>query len=610
MSLAFTLFVAGMLTILLPCILPLIPIVLGVSIAGRSKWRPLLSIAGMVVSFVGFTFLLLIVLRQFVEVADYMRIATYYVLLLFGLGFLSHHRAVHIVGAIFGAAFFLSKGYTAVAVAAPLGMVAMIVGGKVATHIQQFGSNVQTKTREELGEGSPLSAFIIGLTMGLVWVPCAGPALGFAFTLVREQPGLQAFAYLTMYGIGAALPLLIIGYGGQAAVHSVRALNKYSGYIKQVSGAVLIVTALAFQFHWFTKVETWFVLHTEYGTLGTRLEEKLFGDHIKMPSSQKEDATEEEPNAEETMKLPHLPIIAPVPEFVDAGIWHNSEPLTMQELRGKVVLVDFWTYSCINCIRTFPYMREYWDKYKENPFVLVGVHTPEFVFEKSEKNVADALRRYDLTYPVVQDNDYGIWRAFSNRYWPAKYLVDAEGNIRYTHFGEGEYEETDLAIQALLAEIGVDPVGTSPDTAPEQPDLPRTPETYLGARSWQFLGNGGLVPTEDVVTYKAPTSLEDNHYYLEGDWQLTDQERQVLRSDEGAIHMRFTGSEINLVMGVEEGASPSEVTVEVEGETASEFSVEYNDLFPLWKGQYGTYDIVIHVRGKGAEAYAFTFGVG
>ena len=198
MSLAFTLFVAGMLTILLPCILPLIPIVLGVSIAGRSKWRPLLSIAGMVVSFVGFTFLLLIVLRQFVEVADYMRIATYYVLLLFGLGFLSHHRAVHIVGAIFGAAFFLSKGYTAVAVAAPLGMVAMIVGGKVATHIQQFGSNVQTKTREELGEGSPLSAFIIGLTMGLVWVPCAGPALGFAFTLVREQPGLQAFAYLTM----------------------------------------------------------------------------------------------------------------------------------------------------------------------------------------------------------------------------------------------------------------------------------------------------------------------------------------------------------------------------------------------------------------------------
>lgn len=606
MSLAFTLFVAGMLTILLPCILPLIPIVLGVSIAGRSKWRPLLSIAGMVVSFVGFTFLLLIVLRQFVEVADYMRIATYYVLLLFGLGFLTHNRWIQFTGAILGSTFFLSKGYLAVAIAAPLGVLAMILGGKVATSIQQFGSNVQSKTREELGEGSPLSAFIIGLTMGLVWVPCAGPALGFAFTLVREQPGLQAFAYLTMYGIGAALPLLIIGYGGQAAVHSVRALNKYSGYIKQVSGAVLILTALAFQFHWFTKVETWFVLHTEYGTLGTRLEEKLFGDHIAMPEPK-----EEEPvgTQEEALQLPHLPIIAPAPEFVDAGVWHNSEPLTMQELRGKVVLVYFWTYSCINCIRTFPYMREYWDKYKEKPFVLVGVHTPEFVFEKSEANVADALRRNDLSYPVVQDNDYGIWRAFSNRYWPAKYLVDAEGNIRYTHFGEGEYEETDLAIQALLAEIGVDPIGTDIDS-PQQPDLPRTPETYLGARSWQFLGNGGPIPTEDTVTYEAPSSLKDHHYYLEGDWQLADQERQVLRSEEGAIHMRFTGSEINLVLGLEEGASPASVSVEIQGEKSSEFTIEYNDLFPLWKGEYGTYDIVIHIRGKGAEAYAFTFGVG
>jgi len=172
MTLALTLFIAGMLTILLPCILPLIPIVLGVSIAGRSKWRPLLTVAGMLVSFVGFTFLLIVVLRQFVQVADYMRIGTYYVLLLFGLGFLTHKRGVQYTGALLGSFFFLDKGIISVAVAAILGILAMHFGEKVATRIQQIGSSAQGITREEFGEGSPLTAFIMGLTMGLVGSMC------------------------------------------------------------------------------------------------------------------------------------------------------------------------------------------------------------------------------------------------------------------------------------------------------------------------------------------------------------------------------------------------------------------------------------------------------
>lgn len=276
MTLALTLFVAGMLTILLPCILPLIPIVLGVSIAGRSKWRPLFTVVGMVVSFVGFTFLLLVVLRQFVEVADYMRIGTYYVLLLFGWGFLTYSRSMQHVGALLGAFFFLQKGFPAVAVAAFLGILAMCAGGKVAVRIQQVGMSVQEHACGEFGESSPLTAFIMGLTMGLVWVPCAGPALGFAFTLVREQPGITALLYLTSYGIGTAVPLLLIGYGGQTATYSVRVLNQYSGRIKQVSGCILILTALSFQFHWFSTIEAWFTLKTGYGTWGTQIESKLF----------------------------------------------------------------------------------------------------------------------------------------------------------------------------------------------------------------------------------------------------------------------------------------------------------------------------------------------
>ncbi len=606
MTLAFTLFIAGVLTILLPCILPLIPIVLGVSIAGRSKWRPLLTVLGMLVSFVGFTFLLQVVLSQFVEAADYLRIATYYVLLLFGIGFLSHSRWLQILVALAGSLFFLSKGWLVVALAAVLGVIAVEVAGRVASRIQQWGSNLQQKTRSEFGDDAPVTAFIMGLTMGLVWVPCAGPALGFALTLVRDEPGIAALFYLTAYGLGTALPLLLIGYGGQKAAYSVRVLSRYSGYIKQVSGALLIVTALLFQFGVFKDIEIWFVENTAFGNLGVDIESALFGEGVEEERSRQ--ALEERGD-----NLPTLPDLGSAPELVGLGSWHNSEPLTLEELRGKVVLVDFWTYSCINCIRTLPYLRQYWDKYQDTPFVLLGVHTPEFVFEKSESNVAAAIDRHDLTYPIAQDNDYGTWKAFDNHYWPAKYLIDAEGNIRYVHFGEGDYDETDLAIQSLLAEIGVEvdemAVVENPDTSGNRR---RSPETYLGERSWQAFQNVDGRPTEDVMTYVLPEEIRNDHYALEGMWQLVDGEKQVLRSETGTIVMRFTGDEINLVMG-QEDFDPARsflptATVSVDGEEVQTFGIDRYDLFSLWKGEYGEHVITITIEGAGTEAYAFTFG--
>lgn len=274
-------FVAGLLTILLPCILPLVPIVLGVSIAGRSKWRPLLTILGMLVSFVGFTFLLLVVLSQFIGLADYIRISTYYVLLLFGLGFATHNRYAQLIGSVLGGFFFWDKGWVAMTAAQTVGATLMEVGGKVATYIQQQGTNIQQKTTQELGTDNPLTAFIIGLTMGLVWVPCAGPALGFAFTLVREQPGPQAAALLFTYGAGTALPLLLIGYGGQAAVHSARFLTKFSGRIKQIAGVILIISALGLNYSWFRAIEIYLVSNTSFGNIGVELETKFFGDEVE-----------------------------------------------------------------------------------------------------------------------------------------------------------------------------------------------------------------------------------------------------------------------------------------------------------------------------------------
>lgn len=278
MTLALTLFGAGILTILLPCILPLIPIVVGVSIRDRNPWKPFMTVLGMVVSFVAFSFLLLIVLRQFVWVADYLRIATYYVLFLFGMGFLTDKRLVHILAALIGGLFFLGNGWVAVGVSVLIGIGAVLIASSAASFLQQWGANIQNKTRLQFKE-NVISSFIIGLTLGLVWIPCAGPALSFAYALVREEPGVRAAVLLFTYAAGTALPLLLIGYGGQRFVYSFRYISRYSGRIKQVSGMLLIVSALLLRLGGFQAMQS-YLIEKGFGTLGTDIEQKLFGESL------------------------------------------------------------------------------------------------------------------------------------------------------------------------------------------------------------------------------------------------------------------------------------------------------------------------------------------
>lgn len=604
MQLALTLFVAGLLTILLPCILPLIPIVLGVSVTGRNPWRVPLTVLGMLVSFVGFTFLLQVVLSQLVEVADLLRIATYYALLLFGLGFLTQSKHMQYAGAVIGALFFWNKGIPMMVAAGILGATAMHIGGIVAARIQQLGANVQQASRGALGGESPWTAFVIGLTLGLIWVPCAGPALSLALALVRNEPGVKAAVYLFCYGLGTAVPLLLIGYGGQKAVHGVRAITPYTEMIKKIAGFVLILTALALHLHTFEQLQLWLVEHTSFGDIGTRLEQKLFGDDMEESMFQNDLI-----DSSATQMLPSLPRLSRAPELNSSGPWHSSSPLTLSELRGKVVLIDFWTYSCINCIRTLPHIQGYAKKFEGKPLVIIGVHTPEFVFEQSEKNVAGAIKRHGLTYPIVQDNNFGTWNAFANRYWPAKYLIDADGYIRYTHFGEGSYDETDKAIRSLLEEIGVtvDSSQTSDIGNNAEGRRNQSPETYLGARSWPALANAQDDPTDATVSYQAPATLALNKYALVGDWQLMDGERQVLQSDTGEIRMRFVGGEANLVLGASD-EDPVEAEVFIDGKSTKKFTVDHDDLYNLYHGEHGEFDLVLKVKGKGVEAYAFTFG--
>ena len=606
MTILLTLFAAGVLTILLPCILPLVPIVLGVSLAGRRKVRPLVTVAGMVASFVVFTFLLQVVLRQLVHLADIMRIATYYALFLFGICFLFTRTFLQIALAVVGAIpLFWGQGWLTLVLSPLLGATAVALGGRAATRIQQLGTDAQQGARKGLGSESLLSAFVVGLTLGLVWVPCAGPALGFALTLVRDEPGPRAFLALSAYAVGAATPLLLIGYGGQSMVRSARWLVQYSGHIKQISGALLVLTAVGLHLQLFVSAQTWLADRTGFGNLGTKLEERLFSKAMAAPALSQAGVSS---TTGASASLPKLPKLAPAPEFAGLGPWYNSAPLTLASLRGKVVLVDFWTYSCINCIRTLPHMREVWSKYHDQPFVIVGVHAPEFVFEKSPTNVTDAIKRHGLAYPIAQDNDFGTWKAFDNHYWPAKYLIDAEGVIRYTHFGEGEDEATDLAIRSLLAELGHQTSGHPVPAHADAPEIQMSPETYLGSRGWTAFANRAGAPDARRHRYAAPNDLASDNFALVGDWQLLGDERQVLRSAAGEIRYRALAGQVNLVLGIEPGSGSVVAEVTVDGKPAKQITVDRHDLYNLFTGPYGRHDIALKVRGKNLAAYAFTFG--
>jgi cytochrome c biogenesis protein CcdA/thiol-disulfide isomerase/thioredoxin len=535
-------------------------------------------------------------------------VATYYALLLFWISFAVAKSRARIAMAALGALpFFWERGWLALGMAAILGALALALGGRVAARLQQAGARVQRGASEGFGSESLLSALVVGLTLGLVWVPCAGPALGFALTLVRDQPGFRAFVALAAYAVGAALPILFIGYGGQRVVRAARGLVRYGGRIKQASGAGLVLSALAFQFQWFTGLQTWLSEHTGLASLGSAVEERLVGHAMAGPAGPSSYAMSAKVG---DTALPQLPNLAQAPEFVGLGPWYNSPPLTLASLKGKVVLVDFWTYSCINCVRTLPHIQELWSKYKDQPFAIVGVHAPEFTFEKKPENVAEAIRTHKLGYPIAQDNDFATWKAFDNHYWPAKYLIDAQGVIRYTHFGERGYEATEQAVQSLLAELGQTPRGATagPAMRRETPSAPVSPETYVGSRGWTSFSNRVGAPDSRSHRYVAPRLLPTSNFSLTGDLQLVDDERQVLRSGSGEIRYRALAGEVNLVLGVEKGGAPVTLDVRVDGKVAKSITVDHHDLYNLFAGPYGEHEVAIDIRGKNLAAYAFTFG--
>ena len=466
-----------------------------------------------------------------------------------------------------------------------------------------LGERLSAKGSEDRIGGS----LLLGVATGLLWAPCAGPILGIILTGAALSGASSMTAGLLLaYALGAATSLaLALLVGGKLFAAMKRSIGA-GERVRRVLGVLILVGVGTIALGLDTRVLV------RLSTAQTfAFEHRL----ARLLGMQDEELT--------TRTGGTLPIEGALPTMDGAVLWLNSPPLSREQLKGKVVLIDFWTYSCINCIRSVPYVRAWAERYRKDGLVVIGVHSPEFAFEKDPANVRKAVTDFGIRYPVALDNELAIWRAFNNRYWPAHYLADAQGRIRYHHFGEGRTDETEAAIRALLAEKGtrlggVAKVSSSGASAAADFASIRSPETYLGTRKAQnFVSPGGL--REGFVDYRLPPAFDLNQWGFGGSWAV-ERERSILRQPGGSIAFRFRARDLHLVLGSATGR-PVRFRVLIDGkapgedhgmdiDVAGSGEVTGQRLYQLIRQKDASRErlFVITFLDAGAEAYAFTFG--
>ena len=484
----------------------------------------------------------------------------------------------------------------------------------------------------ESGRGSILSSLLLGVATGLLWAPCAGPVLGLVLTgAALSGPNAHTTLLLFAYAAGAATSLAIaILAGGKVFAAMKRSLGA-GEWIRRALGVAVLLGVATIAMGWDASVLTRLSLG---GT--NRLEQSLIdtikpqaaagGRDVSMVISA--DSAKQLAAMTGTEASAELPIEGQLPSLSGATAWLNSAPLTAEQLRGKVVLVDFWTYSCINCLRALPYVKMWYDKYHDHGLVIIGVHAPEFAFEKDLGNVRRAVADLGVRYPVALDNDYAIWQGFNNQYWPAHYFIDGSGRIRSHHFGEGEYANSEQIIRRLLTEAGYRdlpaegpvPAAAGGVQAAGDEQHVRSPETYVGyARAERFASSGGLMP-ERSQNYQAPAALKLNQWALSGDWTVG-AERAVLGQASGKIIYQFYARDLHLVLGPGRGGKPVRFRVQIDGADPGEShgadtdangrgTIQGQRLYQLIRqsGAVGEHRFSIEFLDPGVEAYSFTFG--
>ena len=418
------------------------------------------------------------------------------------------------------------------------------------------GSRLQGGPSVKNGAGK---SFVLGISTGLLWAPCAGPILGLILTGAAIQgPGARSSLLLLSYAAGAACSLGIALLAGSKVFSTMKRSLPVEIWIRRVLGVGVIAGVVAIALGWDTNLLTKFSF-VNTGKIEGRLIHGLGrGKTATLPV-----------NAAATQTV--LADEGPMPDLSGAVAWLNSAPLTRDSLRGKVVLIDFWTYSCINCLRALPYVEGWAEKYRDAGLVVIGVHAPEFAFERDQANVEKAIRDLKISYPVAIDNDYKIWQAFKNEYWPAHYFIDAKGRIRYHHFGEGEYDESERVIQQLLKENGAQPfpeqaVNVSAQGAEAAPDKEnvRSLETYVGYHRAENFASTEPISQDARKSYRLPPRLHLNQWGLAGVWEVG-AESAVLQRVPGKLSFRFHARDLHLVLGPAKNGKPVRFVVKLDG---------------------------------------------
>jgi len=469
-------------------------------------------------------------------------------------------------------------------------------------------------TEKEGQQDSVWSSAILGVATGLLWAPCAGPILGIIFTAAALQgASFNTTLLLLAYALGAATSLaLALLVGGKVFARMKKSLGA-SERIRQVLGVLVLVGVAAIAFGLDTRVLSK-ISSAQTASIESGLARRL-------GASQSMDETAARTNAAGELVLP---VLGTLPPLEGLGPWFNSPPLTNQQLKGKVVLIDFWTYSCINCLRTLPYLKAWDAKYRNDGLVIIGVHAPEFAFEREPGNVAKAVQDLGVRYPVALDNKYVLWNTLHNQYWPAHYFVDAQGRVRYFHHGEGDYAMSERVIRQLLAEAGHAPATGMSETKASGAEAAAafseigSPETYIGyARAERFVSPGGLTHDQPKAYASAPLALND--WSLEGSWIDGRQSARALTSG-GKISFRFHARDLHLVLGSSTG-KPVRFRVTIDGQAPSGDAggdvkadgtgvVTGQRLYQLvrQKGSVRDRTFTITFLDPGAEAFSFTFG--
>jgi cytochrome c biogenesis protein CcdA/thiol-disulfide isomerase/thioredoxin len=608
----------GILTILSPCILPVLPFVFArADQSFRRSGLPLL--AGMVVTFAVVASLATVGGGWAVRANQFGRAAA---LVLFG---------------VFGLTLIFSS-----------------LAERLSRPLVQLGNRLSQSSE---GGPSVANSFLLGIGTGLLWAPCAGPILGLILTgAALGGASVHTTVLLLVYAAGAATSLMVALLAGGRVFAAMKRSLGAEEWIRRILGVAIVAGVVAVALGLDRGVLTRLSLSST-----ANLEQRLLDRFHPKPQTAENDqmmapggammagnnammaANQPAMAGNNAMMAGNQPAMSGNNAMMAAGgssssaattadvsgatAWINAQPLTLASLHGKVVLIDFWTYSCINCLRTLPYIKAWNEKYKDAGLVIIGVHTPEFSFEKDESNVRKAVRDLGIPYPVAMDNDYRIWRSFNNEYWPADYFIDATGKVRFHHFGEGGYDESEGWIRSLLEEANHKPLpgsatqiaATGAEAAADSGDV-QSPETYVGYhRAESFVSPGGFNQNEPQV-YDAPSDLKLNQWAFAGKWQ---DERQIATSlaPASAIVYRFHARDLHLVLGPSKAGKPIRFRITIDGKApgadhgvdtdAEGYGTVTEDRLYQLVRQHGVVQdrtFRIEFLVPGVQAYSFTFG--